>query len=103
MDEDDDEELHHLGDVSDSDDSSDGFDQMMLDDVVFKDDRGRAYITATEANSETSEDRENAKKHPAILGRIDRYLRKLLPYSTQRQRCSSILETYSAAPKSQRI
>ena len=72
-DEDDDEELHPLDDVSDSDDSSDGFDQMMLDDVVFEDDGGRTYSTAAEANSETSKDRENTKKQPAIL-RVNRQI-----------------------------
>jgi hypothetical protein len=67
VDEDDDEELHHLGSVSDSDGSSDGFDQMMLDEGLFEDYCGRTYITAAEANSESSENRENARKHPTIL------------------------------------
>jgi hypothetical protein len=66
-DDDDDEEVYPLEDVSDSDDSSDGFDQMMLDDVDFEDVGGTTYITAAEASSETSEGRENARKHPAIL------------------------------------
>jgi hypothetical protein len=61
------DEDEQLDDISDSDDSSDGFDQMMLDDVDFEDIGGREYITAAEANSETSQDREDAKKHPTIL------------------------------------
>jgi hypothetical protein len=67
VDEDEVEEAHTVDDVSDSDDSSDGFDQMMLDDVMFDDFGGGEYNLAAEANSVSSEDEENFKQHPAIL------------------------------------